>query len=339
MENVIIISLISSLGLGLSIFFGIIFLKNGKTPSRFLGLILIILALRIAKSVFYNFIELPLMVKNLGLAANLAVGPLLYFYGLSLVNSKMQLNKNYLIHFTPSIIYIVFGNVIPNGVSNPSWYYSYSFILLQSFFYIAISLYSYYTHMNNLETKIKKWYLQLILVLASVWIVYTLIFIGLLPIYAAGPVAYSLLIFFLSFLSINKHKKVFALNKLQKYSNSTLSFEQGKNYFEKLESIVKKEKLYLQPNITLTSLAEEIDLSSKEISQIINRHSQKNFSNFINSYRIEEAKILLKGKDKKNKIISIALDSGFNNLSTFNVAFKAATNQTPSEYRKKNNQF
>lgn len=334
MLEVIFVSVISSLGLGLSLFFGFIYLRSKKVSNIILGTLLILLALRILKSVFYNFIDLPIYIKNLGLAANLAVGPLLYLYGLSLLKTFKKVKYGFYLHFLPSLLYLIFSTVIPNAKDNLIWYYAYSIILTQSFIYIVFSTYVYLTYLSSYDKKIKAWYLKLIVVLGSVWMIYTLIFIGLIPIYAAGPISYSILIFFLTYIMFNR-QDILSLNGVEKYHYSKVSFDQGIDYLKALDLIIKKEKLYLKPDLSLENLAGKINLPSREVSQIINRHSNKNFSNFINNYRIEEAKKLLETDKKRSKIISIALDSGFKNLSTFNITFKAITKQTPSEYRAK----
>ena len=164
--------------------------------------------------------------------------------------------------------------------------------------------------------------------------VYLCIFIGLIPMYAAGPIAYTFLVFFLTYLAFNRHE-IFLLNGIKKYRGSKLSYDQGTDYLARLDSIIKEHKLYLNPNLNLGDLAEIMNLSPREVSQIINRHAQKNFASFVNGYRVEEAKKLLKTGNGDSKIIGIAHDSGFNNLSTFNVAFKSMTHQTPTEYRAK----
>ncbi|GAB5400132.1 MAG: hypothetical protein Aureis2KO_17170 [Aureisphaera sp.] len=332
MGHVVLVSVISSLGLGLSFFFGTIFIKSKKRHNTILGLLLLFLALRIAKSVFYNFMELPLFIKNLGLAANLAVGPLLYLYGTSLNRSLGRIKAKHLLHFLPSFVYVLFSAVIPNTKDSTFWYYSYTIILLQAACYAVLSIHLYRMHMNRCDKKMKSWYLHLVLALGSIWLVYSLIFLGLIPMYMAGPMSYSFLIFFLTYLAFNRHE-IFSLNGIEKYRISKMSYDQGVGHMEKLDHIIRERKLYLDPNLSLGKLAEMMNLPPREVSQIINRHSNKNFASYINGYRIEEAKLLLEMRNTESKIIGIAHDSGFNNLSTFNVAFKAMTHQTPTEYR------
>jgi AraC-like DNA-binding protein len=72
------------------------------------------------------------------------------------------------------------------------------------------------------------------------------------------------------------------------------------------------------------------------LSQVINEQFSSNFNDFINSYRVEDAKKMLMDPEGRNfTIASIAYDSGFNTLSAFNVAFKKFTGVTPSQFRLK----
>ena len=87
--------------------------------------------------------------------------------------------------------------------------------------------------------------------------------------------------------------------------------------------------------ITLTSLANKLDLKPIHLSQVLNEGLQRSFYDFINYYRVEEAKHLLADpKRTEHKIASIAYDAGFNSLSTFNDIFKKNAGITPSQYRK-----
>ena len=139
MEGILITSVLSSIGLGVSSFFGFFLLKNKNIENRLLAWLLIALSLRITKSIFYTHLELPLIVKNLGLAANLAVGPLLFLYVRALVGYK-DLASKHLVHFVPSILYLFLSPILPNGGVSQFWTVSYSMILVQSFVYVGFFL-------------------------------------------------------------------------------------------------------------------------------------------------------------------------------------------------------
>ena len=87
----------------------------------------------------------------------------------------------------------------------------------------------------------------------------------------------------------------------------------------------------------MEKLSEEQSISVSVLSKIINNYSSYNFSDYINSLRIEQAKKLLNNANFASyTIVAIGLESGFNSKSTFYSAFKKFTSQTPSEYRGSN---
>lgn len=99
--------------------------------------------------------------------------------------------------------------------------------------------------------------------------------------------------------------------------------------------IVKKE-LYRIPNLSLTQLANEVALTPRELSYVINKVSGRNFSDFINSYRVKEVARTLSCENTKNiNLLELSLEVGFNSKSTFNTMFKREFGCTPSEFRKK----
>lgn len=106
-------------------------------------------------------------------------------------------------------------------------------------------------------------------------------------------------------------------------------------YKQQLELLIRKEKPYLEPQLTLPELATQMHISLHLLSKVINDGYDKNFHDFINSYRIEEFKLLIiKPKYKNQTILAVALDAGFNSKTAFNRAFKKLTNSTPREFLK-----
>lgn len=102
---------------------------------------------------------------------------------------------------------------------------------------------------------------------------------------------------------------------------------------DKLESYIQEHKPYLKNNLSLDQLAERSDISARNISAIINSCYHKNFFEYINDFRLDDAKyMLLQYQDKS--ITEIFYECGFNSKSTFNTYFKKRMGMTPSQYRK-----
>ena len=100
-----------------------------------------------------------------------------------------------------------------------------------------------------------------------------------------------------------------------------------------IEKGITDKKLYLESNINLERFAEQVGLKPRDVSTIINAHYHSNFFEFINGYRVEEAKRLLLAKDSRDTVLDIIYKSGFNSQSAFHRFFKRIAGVTPSEYR------
>ena len=121
----------------------------------------------------------------------------------------------------------------------------------------------------------------------------------------------------------------------RKYRHSSLTNAAARSLQRKLLVHMETTKPYLENGFRLNELAEQLSVSSHHLSQVINEQLNKNFSDFVNTYRVEEAKDLLLDPAFKDKyIIDIAYAAGFNNKTTFNKAFKEQTGMSPSAFRK-----
>ena len=93
---------------------------------------------------------------------------------------------------------------------------------------------------------------------------------------------------------------------------------------------------YREPGLTIASLADHLDTPEHRLRALINRRlGHRNFSAFLNLYRITEAKNLLSDRDRVDlPVLTIAMDLGYNSLPTFNRAFRSETGTTPSDFRR-----
>ncbi|MEM9719144.1 MAG: helix-turn-helix domain-containing protein, partial [Bacteroidota bacterium] len=127
----------------------------------------------------------------------------------------------------------------------------------------------------------------------------------------------------------------FTPEKGDKTSMPTKLSANTERYHESLLALMEEEKLYEDVDLTLNSLSERLQISSGYVSQIINEKEQKNFFEFVNTYRVEAVKSKLLDPAFNNyTIMGIALESGFKSKSTFNAVFKKFTGQTPSGYKR-----
>ncbi len=100
----------------------------------------------------------------------------------------------------------------------------------------------------------------------------------------------------------------------------------------KVDAAIVETKIYMEPDITLDRLAEALNIMPRDLSMLINRHFGVNYYEFINRYRIEEAKRML-AESKGASITDIYLAVGFNSKSVFYTFFKKLEGVTPTAYR------
>jgi AraC-like DNA-binding protein len=102
-----------------------------------------------------------------------------------------------------------------------------------------------------------------------------------------------------------------------------------------LRRLMEEDKIYREEGFSIAVLAARLGTPEYRLRHLINqRLGHRNFSSFVNSYRLAEAKAALADPSQKEvPILTIALDTGFQSIGPFNRAFKAETGMTPSEFR------
>ncbi len=105
-------------------------------------------------------------------------------------------------------------------------------------------------------------------------------------------------------------------------------------YTNRLQHYMQHEKPYLYPAITLQDLADKLSIPPRNLSYLLNNYIKQNFFDYINSYRIEEAKQILQKKNRPKTVLEVLYSVGFNSKSVFNTAFKKNTGMTPTEFIK-----
>ncbi len=123
------------------------------------------------------------------------------------------------------------------------------------------------------------------------------------------------------------------------YVKSGLTAEKIVEAADQIEEVMRTAKPFLDEELTLNLLAEQCGQTTSHLSQIINQHFKMNFYDFVNQYRIEEAKKMLLSSDHDRlSLLGIAYDCGFKSKSSFNRYFKKFCGTTPSEFKKNQGQ-
>lgn len=127
--------------------------------------------------------------------------------------------------------------------------------------------------------------------------------------------------------------KIPLLQLKEKYQTSKLKESDQTSIYVRLCTMMQKEKLYLDPDLSLRDLALRLHTNTRYLSQVINTLSGYNLQHFINIYRIEQIKLVMNMPEYRSlTLYGIAQQCGFKNKSTFFKVFKEITDTTPKDY-------
>jgi len=342
---------------------------TANKQARFLliAMLLVVLCISISNLSEATFLYRKINgIANLGRGMVFLLGPVLYLYTLSVLKPSFKLNKFHLLHFIPYLLALAVIQVQNRGVPdqiivlavdslmqgkavmNPVstlWFIFYFFHIAIYIFAIRREMLSgfsrpggnYMIPLNERIAWLKKITIAFGLIVAVFLGIIAYIFItGYYTIY--GNFIYTLVlgstVYVIAFQAISNNRtlkpdfdiKYKSIN--QDTSSSTEMLSMVLHTFE-------HEKIFLDPNLRIETLAKKINTTPHIISRTVNEGLGKNFSELVSHYRIDEFKKRLnEAKYARYSIIGIAYDVGFNSKSSFNGAFKKQTGFTPSQYQK-----
>ncbi len=123
------------------------------------------------------------------------------------------------------------------------------------------------------------------------------------------------------------------INNTKNTIASTVTSEDLKPRIDQVTKFMESQQPYLNPDLNLIDLAQDLKMTRAQLSEVINTGFSKNFNDFVNEYRITAFKnALAEGKQQKLSLLGIAYECGFNSKATFNRVFKKFANASPSEY-------
>ncbi len=344
-------------------------IKTGnQRANRILGFFLLSLSVVIFDFVLYDTRFFLVMPHLYGIANPFIflVGPLFLYYAKSLTNPDFQFRPKDFWHFLPFLLFLLlnlpgyFRNAdlkrreyleqVSHSEAAIGTYIIISIINLFIFIYLIATFKVLWKAVKQggespfrNATRHIKWLKNLLiafLVIQTLSTVFDLLHLEAEN-WSLTPFLVTIVIYSMSYVGI-RQSEIFtghSLHKMfNKYEKSPLTDEMAKKILEKLNHLVENDKVYADSTLSLPKLAQRLAISPYLLSQVLNERLNRNFFNFINEKRIEEARRrLLDPETQQYTILEIAHEVGFNSISAFNSAFRKHTAMSPSEYKKKNN--
>jgi AraC-like DNA-binding protein len=297
------------------------------------------------------------------------MSPALYFSVLYFTMPDRAFKRVDYLHFIPFFLFLFFVVTVVTGINRSflfSWYYDIpgdvrrimaitllTAVRIQMISYWVLSYVILTRHTKNVQVfsstsaPVSLWWLRYFLIgLGAVLVLSLNEVASIVPaIVPVTNVGYLIMSFYLAYFSVRQQeiypyrpKDVTEIREIiNEVSNPVqtkrLSDEELAVAKRKLIQVMELEKIYLDPNLGLPQLATKVNLSTHDLSYLLNEGFGENFFQFINRHRIEEAKFLLRSDRHKHlNILGIAYESGFRSKSTFNATFKKITGVSPSDF-------
>jgi AraC-like DNA-binding protein len=304
----------------------------------------------------------------------LTLGPLIYFYTRSLTEIDFTLSIKEIPHLVPVLVEIgLQGYIIWQSVQDGIQYYNakgFFWIRIVELMAISFSLYCYTRralflithyeqrwreHLSNQKDVTLLWLFRLVKYFRSLWLYWLAFEVAFLlfwkyqlhsiPMFLVLYLLLGIITYSTYWIGIQGLiKGEILLEPHLRFSQpvgeeqsvySRLSVHDRQTYSQLLEQAMQVEKLYLEPDLTLSTLAGKVNADPNLVSYILNQTLQKSFYDFVNEYRIEEVKKKLSEPGFSHlKLLEIAYQCGFNSKATFNRVFKKITGVSPSVYKK-----
>lgn len=337
---------------------------RGGRANRFLSVLLLGMSFSVLHNLFAGHVINHFAIRTyaLGDPSFFLIAPLLWFYVLELTGHRIRLQFRTGLHFVPFVVAVFFSILLRHlpqtgGIANyldahTSWRsWLFWFCMVAQF-----SIYLYWVHnrwrvyqqqlvqeVSNTEHVTIGWVRYFMTIFLGITLFFLLILVNLIhrgPNLLNGysvPVLFSLSIFALGYKGILQ-KEVFSVPiSPDRVAQSPLSPPLAKplpqQQIDQLLQYMTDQKPYLDPDLTLSSLAQRLSISRSQLSELINDGVGDNFYNFVNRYRVEQVKQFMADPTMKHfNLLGLALEAGFKSKSTFNLIFKRFTGQTPTEY-------
>ncbi len=263
-----------------------------------------------------------------------AYGPLFYFYLKALIIRGFKVVGMVWLHLVAPVAVCGMSFVydIPVGVMAPAIFISVGLYLGSGIMLVRYYHRVLFQHYSQADSVMLRWVYITVSLLLIVFVLDVSQFFTSSSL-ISEMVFLTLLVFVSAFVfQAMKHPLTFAgISGREEDLSDVIPASFDIDVQEKLTQLMREQQPYLDANLTLSDLASQVNLSARELSRFINNQIGCNFPEYINGFRIEEAKRRL--KEERETVLETLYAVGFNSKSSFNTLFKRKTGLTPSQFK------
>lgn len=296
-----------------------------------------------------------------------AIAPALYLSVLNFTSPGRTFKKVEYLHFLPFLLFAL-GSLItfflsprlrpmlPPALGKVLGIAMFLSVKIQIVVYWLLSHSSLIRHQRNvrifasttatIDLRWLQYFLWALVFIIFLW--FNELFFGIAIIKDVAPFGYLVTVYFIGYFSL-RQQEVFRFEKqemeaireileedpVSKSKTPRLSDEAVATLKAKMKSIMEHDKAFLDQELDLPQLARRMHISSHDLSYLLNAGFGESFFQFVNRYRVEEAKtLLLSPKHRHLNVLGVAYEAGFSSKTTFNTTFKKFTGQSPTQFQR-----
>ncbi|WP_315817921.1 helix-turn-helix domain-containing protein [Paraflavitalea speifideaquila] len=331
-------------GLALSIFL-FVSKKVKSIAALFLGILLLAISIRVTVSVFlyFNF-NLPKIYPQIGHSACFLIDPSLYYFSKATLRQVTQIPASWKWGWGIQLgITLLVGMLFPFKTYPNTWsswgsYICYgqwaAYVVATGFLFKPV-IKAFFAKTPKLGGAEKFW----LLIYGStslILLVYLITISGIICLICiSGPISFSFVLYLTLLLYGTNLENILTPGEGGRWLNlkkRKIAGHDAKAWIAKLERSILDNELYRNPHLKLSNLAQSINISSHQLSQLLNDNLGKSFSTYINEFRIQEACKLISTNERLT-FEAIGYEVGYNSKSTFYSAFKKVTDTTPALFK------
>lgn len=303
---------------------------NGEATQRWLALLILAVGLRTGKSVAFHFWpDIPRLVLQFGLTACFMIGPCLYFLVCSSQRSAAGPNRSDRWHIAGVLALAILVNLLlpypshvelwRNTITPGIKYLWLGYLLLASMQFQRHRA----QHAGTASGRLLQGALM------GIWLIWIAYYTAGYTSYIVGALSFT----FVLAASVLVYLRLRAgQTAIAPYQDRRIPDSEADTHLQALAGLMARERLHLDPGLSLPRLARRLGMPQTRLSQLLNDNNQTSFKQYVTRLRVSEAKTLLLHSPAK-PLELVAQEAGFQSMSTFHSAFKKLEGLTPTAYR------